>query len=323
MPELRWILAALSALLLAGIWWWGARRSRQAPGNAALRESTPATAASVRAAGSVPDESDPEDSRGHPASRDWGVPPFEPLSIRTADFEPEQIVDLPMTAHAEAVKESFDLGVFEHEVEAHELARMQADEAQSAPWPTAIPGAAASSPGPGASGTGTAPRPHAVPPSAAPGPATSTDTSAQVPNLSEAQRIVTVRVCADGEMRWAGVDLMAALENHGLAHGRYQVFHRKHSDGRTLFCAASLIEPGTFNLANMPHEEYRGLTLFAVLPGPADPLQTFDALIETAVHLAQALDGVVQDSKGIPLSEQRVEALRDEVARFRASLTLP
>ncbi len=42
---------------------------------------------------------------------------------------------------------------------------------------------------------------------------------------------------------------MAALELHGLAFGRYQVFHRKHSDGRSLFCVASLIEPGTFDLA--------------------------------------------------------------------------
>ena len=37
--ELRWILLALSLPLLAGIWWWTARRSRQTPGNAELRES--------------------------------------------------------------------------------------------------------------------------------------------------------------------------------------------------------------------------------------------------------------------------------------------
>src|SRR5271168_3208481 len=40
--ELRWILLGLSLVLLAGIWWWGARRSAQAPGNAQLRETTPA-----------------------------------------------------------------------------------------------------------------------------------------------------------------------------------------------------------------------------------------------------------------------------------------
>ena len=113
---------------------------------------------------------------------------------------------------------------------------------------------------------------------------------------------------------------MTAFENHGLVFGRYQVFHRKHSDGRTLFCAASLIEPGSFDLARMPREQYRGLTLFAVLPGPAEPVQTLDVLIDTAGQLAEDLNGTVQDSKGIPLSIESFRALREDVARFQAFL---
>jgi cell division protein ZipA len=144
----------------------------------------------------------------------------------------------------------------------------------------------------------------------------------QLANASETQRIVSIRVCAAGETRWSGLDLMIALENHGLAYGRYNVFHRKHSDGRTLFCAASLVEPGVFNLAKMPQEEFRGLTLFAVLPGPLEPLQTLDAVIETAGELAATLHGTLQDSHGAPLSMQRAEALREDVARFQALLTM-
>src|SRR5258708_867627 len=118
----------------------------------------------------------------------------------------------------------------------------------------------------------------------------------QLANASETQRIVSVRVCAAGETRWSGLDLMIALENNGLAYGRYNVFHRKHSDGRTLFCAASLVEPGVFNLAKMPQEEFRGLTLFAVLPGPLEPLQTLDAVIETAGEVWAALRGAPPES---------------------------
>ncbi len=66
---------------------------------------------------------------------------------------------------------------------------------------------------------------------------------------------------------------------HGLAYGRYQVFHRRHVDGRSLFCVASLVEPGTFDVARMATEEFRGVTLFAVLPGPVEPLLTFDELL--------------------------------------------
>jgi cell division protein ZipA len=309
--ELRWILAALSALLLAGIWWWGRRRSRQAPGNAELRESTmgvPAgsQAAPGRASEPIEDEQGLTDSRLPSDTRDWGVPPFEPLSIRTADFEQVHIVDLPMTAHVDSIEETLDLGVFEHKIETSKLSTMQADEV--APWPSAATATPAA----------TAAAASAPPASSESAPAT----TPQSANASETQRIVTVRVCAEGESRWAGTDLMAALENHGLAYGRYHVFHRKHTDGRTLFCAASLVEPGTFNIAQMPHEQYRGLTLFAVLPGPAVPLQTLDALIETAGQLAEVLHGTVQDSKGMPLSLQRAAALREEVARFQASLRM-
>jgi cell division protein ZipA len=319
--ELRFILAALSALLLVGIWWWGARRSRQAAGNAELREST-VSSSTVPVRTAVADsEPDPTESRGHEGSRDWGVSPLEPLSIRTAQFESVQLADLSMTARADPLDETLDLGISDHEHAAHrfappppEPAEERVNEGASRDEPMAVRGADA------ASARGAEPVPVPVPVSAAeavPAP------KPQLANASETQRIVSIRVCALGETRWSGLDLMGALENHGLAYGRYNVFHRKHSDGRTLFCAASLVEPGVFNLAKMPQEEFRGLTLFAVLPGPLPPLQTLDAVIETAGELAATLHGTIQDSHGAPLSMQRAEALREDVAHFQALLTLP
>jgi cell division protein ZipA len=287
--ELRWILLALSLVLLAGIWWWGRRRSLQAPGNPALREMSP-TIAPMRSeayADNAPPKAEAEaeeaeaaeaDAEDTPVSRgrDWGVPPFEPLSIRTQDYDRVPILDGPMMVDADLV--------------------------------------------PGRS------------PAVAPIPATgrvptlleSGDRSSAAPvqaaNASEQQKIVTVRVCAAGEARWSGATLLSALELHGLAYGRYQVFHRRHVDGRSLFCVASLIEPGTFDVTRMSSEEFRGITLFAVLPGPVEPLLTIDELLSAARGLAQELAGMVQDSKGMPLSPQRAAALRDDVARFQASL---
>jgi len=289
--ELRWILLALSLVLLAGIWWWGRRRSLQAPGNPALREMSP-TIAPMRSeayADNAPPKAEAEaeeaeaeeaeaDAEDTPVSRgrDWGVPPFEPLSIRTQDYDRVPILDGPMMVDADLVP-----------------ARSPA----VAPIPA----------------TGRVPtllesgdRSSAAP--------------VQAANASEQQKIVTVRVCAAGEARWSGATLLSALELHGLAYGRYQVFHRRHVDGRSLFCVASLIEPGTFDVTRMSSEEFRGITLFAVLPGPVEPLLTIDELLSAARGLAQELAGMVQDSKGMPLSPQRAAALRDDVARFQASL---
>jgi cell division protein ZipA len=300
--ELRWILLGLGLALLAGIWWWTARRSGQAPGNAALREPTPPL--DPRYADSDDDERTPE-----PQSRDWGVPPFEPLNIRTADFERVPVLDGPMLVNADP---------------------------EPAPAPTASPASTTSSTSTTWPGSTTSPISATSPtstlsPSSTTRPASTLGSATDngdrfataapaTPNGAEQQRIVTIRVCTVGEARWSGVQLMAALELHGLAFGRYQVFHRKHVDGRSLFCVASLIEPGTFDLAAMPEQEFRGVTLFAVLPGPVEPLETMDELFGTARGLAEELSGMLQDGKGMPLSPQRAAALREDVARFQASL---
>ena len=130
---------------------------------------------------------------------------------------------------------------------------------------------------------------------------------------------MTLRVSAPPDAPWSGTDLLAALGNLGLAYGRYKVFHRKH-EGQTLFCAASLVEPGTFDMTRMPDEVFRGLTLFAVLPGPAEAVDTFDLLIATAAALADELQGTVHDSQGALLSASRADALREDIARFQAAL---
>ena len=255
--ELRWILLALGLPLLAGIWWWTARRSNQIPGNAELRESS---------LGKSPEMQPAPDVRPQPESRDWGVSPLEPLSVRTAEFDEVPVLDGPMMVHAD-------------------------------PVPTMQPRAQ-------------------EPPASTPAPGD----PAPVPDAADLQRIVTIRVCAVGEARWSGARLMTALETHGLAFGRYQVFHRKHPDGRSLFCVASLIEPGTFDVAEMADQEFRGITLFAVLPGPMQPLETMDELLGTAQGLAKELSGMVQDGKGMPMSPQRAAALREDTARFQAML---
>jgi cell division protein ZipA len=291
LAELRWILLGLSVPLLAFIWWWTARRAGRTPGNAELREATPAVDPRRNEPGS-------DSTRPAPNPRDWGVSPFEPLNIRTAEFDRVPGLDRPMMVHADP----------------------EPVASAEPPNPMAVDPPADSAPSEPA-----APSPPRAAPISITGPvAENSDRfaspAAHAPNVAELQRIVTIRVSAPGESRWSGPQLMAAFELHGLAFGRYQVFHRKHVDGRSLFCVASLIEPGTFDVAAMAEQEFRGVTLFAVLPGPIAPLETVDELLRTARGLAEELSGMIQDAKGMPLSPQRAAALREDVARFQAAL---
>ena len=272
-------------MALGAIWWWSARRSAQSPGNPELRDSAvppPAFAPTIAESAGI-------DKRSHVGgNREWGVPPLEPLDIRTAEFEPVPLLDdEPMLTQADPLDVTID---------------MEEPDRERLPEPAPPPQLPTEPPPPVADNSDRL--------AAAPGP-----------NSSEAQKIITVRVCGVGDARWPGSALMAALELNGLAYGRYQVYHRNHSDGRSIFCVASLVEPGTFDLQRMPAEEYRGVTLFAVLPGPLEPLHTVDALMGAARDLARELSGTVQDAKGVPFSPQRIAVLREEVARFQAQLS--
>lgn len=275
--------------MIAAIWWWSTRRSgrAQAPGNAELRESTVVPLQSFPGSdGRERDHRESRESPDHPEPAEFHerrIAPLEPLSIRTGEFDRVPVLDLPMM-------------VEEPTVPAEDL---QPVVAQSPPPRAAPP---PPSPAPNAS---PGDRPAPEPPPA---------------NVSEQQKIITVRVCAVGDSRWPGKSLIAALEGQGLAYGRYQVYHRRHADGRSIFFVASLIEPGTFDPARMVEEEYRGVSMFAVLPGPLEPLQAIDALLATARELARELTGTVQDAKGMPFSPQRVAALREDVARFQSVL---
>ena len=309
MAELRWILSGLGILALGAIWWWTARRSAQAPGSPELRDSGTAPPPGF---GPAAAESTSAEKRPHVGgTRDWGVPPLEPLDIRTADFEPVPLLDdEPMMTQADPLDLTIDIDATGSEPRG-EITPQEPPAAQE-PQPAKEPPAAQLTP----PGRGVPPR--SMP---APNPENSDHLGAAAPpgpNASETQKIITVRVCGVGHSHWSGAALMAALELHGLAYGRYQVYHRKHSDGRSIFCVASLVEPGTFDLQRMAEEEYRGVTLFAVLPGPLEPLRTVDALMAAARDLARELSGTVQDAKGVPFSPQRVAALREEVARFQA-----
>ena len=309
MPEFRWILLGLGLLLIVGIWWWGARRSAQAPGDAELRETT--VKDPLRAEPAAPDLGAPMEVHG------WDKSPFEPISIKTSDFEHVAFLDEPMMV---------DLGTPRNEPQLPDDADTVPNTDTGPVLPPVLTKVVPTPMNP-AIGSAEPAESSSVPAAPAAPSVDSSDTSDRIaaaaprkPNSSEKQKIVTMRVCAPPDTRWPGSALLAAFEAHGLAYGRYQVFHRRHLDGRSLFSVASLVEPGTFDVAQMPAQEFKGVTLFAVLPGPVEPLLTLDEMLAAARGLAGALPGIVQDSKGVELSVQKMAALREDIVQFQATL---
>jgi cell division protein ZipA len=136
-----------------------------------------------------------------------------------------------------------------------------------------------------------------------------------MPRRTERRKILSLRLTV-APQRLEGARLLEMLESELLEHGRYAVFHRRHGDGSSIFSVASMVEPGTFDVEKMGETLYPGVTLFAQLPGPVPGMHALNEMVACARRLQQALGGVLQDDRGVPLTVHRIERMRQEVREF-------
>jgi len=148
------------------------------------------------------------------------------------------------------------------------------------------------------------------------------DSSGEQPALDGPQKIVTVRIVAREKKSFPGDELILSMRGIGLRHGKFGIFHRYDGsdESKTIFSAASLVEPGSFDLQNIKGQEIPGISLFMVLPGPIDSVEAFDLMLAAARALTQSLDGELLDESGSTLSIQRERYLREEIIQFQHSI---
>jgi cell division protein ZipA len=140
---------------------------------------------------------------------------------------------------------------------------------------------------------------------------------APVPLLPE--KIVTIRILSRAGTPFRAEDLVLALREAGLRHGRFGIFHAPVSDtdDTPIFSVASLTEPGSFDLTRVHTDVYQGVSLFLGLPGPVEGVTAFEAMVNAARAVAKRLDGNLVDEHGSTLSVQRERYLREEVIQFQ------
>ncbi len=142
------------------------------------------------------------------------------------------------------------------------------------------------------------------------------ETSDQTP-----QKIVTLRLVARNNDAFRGDELILNLRGIGMRSGKFGIYHRcdGNDESRIIFSAASLVEPGSFDLVNIKEQEIPGISLFIVLPGPIDGAEGFDMMIAAARTLAQSLDAELLDESGSTLSIQRERYMREDIIQFQHS----
>ena len=147
------------------------------------------------------------------------------------------------------------------------------------------------------------------------------DAVTALPDDSAPQKIVTVRIVAREKKSFQGDELVLSMRGIGLRHGKFGIFHRYdgNDESRTVFSAASLVEPGSFDLQNIKGQKIPGISLFLVLPGPIECVEAFDLMLAAARALTQSLNGELLDESGSTLSIQRERYLREEIIQFQHS----
>jgi len=135
------------------------------------------------------------------------------------------------------------------------------------------------------------------------------------------QKIVTLRLVARNRGSFRGDELVLSMRGIGLRRGKFGIFHRFDGDDESdvIFSAASLVEPGHFDIENIKEQEFPGISLFLVLPGPIEGVDAFDLMIAAARTLATSLDGELVDESGSTLSIQRERYMREEIVQFEHS----
>ena len=141
------------------------------------------------------------------------------------------------------------------------------------------------------------------------------------PAKSVPQKIVTLRIVARDGGSFQGDELILTMRGIGLRHGKFGIYHRYDGadEDRTIFSAASLVEPGSFDIDNIKEQKIPGISLFMILPGPLDGVEAFDLMIAAAHALGSALNGELLDETGSTLSIQRERYMREEIIQYQTS----
>jgi cell division protein ZipA len=127
------------------------------------------------------------------------------------------------------------------------------------------------------------------------------------------ERVISLRIVDARGAALSGRNVRMAIEGAGMRHGPQQIYHRITDDGAVLASAANLVRPGSLDPQQMDAQEFRGLNLFCILPGPLPAEQMLEELVMLARGLAARVSAIVQDDQGAVLDAEHLTQLRRSV----------
>ncbi len=132
-------------------------------------------------------------------------------------------------------------------------------------------------------------------------------------------KIVSLFVAARAGEVLRGEDIVVAAEKTGLVFGHMNVFHRLvegHPERGPIFSMASIMKPGSFDMATIRQLETPAIAFFLTLPAPLTALDSWEKMLPTVQRMAELLDAVVLDDSRNALGRQRIAHIRDDLRAY-------
>lgn len=129
----------------------------------------------------------------------------------------------------------------------------------------------------------------------------------------EPYNIIAVNVIAKSQLGFSGKALLAAMSANKLKYGSKKMYHYyadEHTEENRFYSAASMVEPGTFDMQNIALKTYPGIMLFMLVKKVSTPIVAFEAMLNAAYDIAGRLNAIVCDIHNEPLSESKIDQLR-------------
>ena len=131
--------------------------------------------------------------------------------------------------------------------------------------------------------------------------------------------IISLLVAAPPGRKLLGGDIVVAAEKTGLIYGDLNIFHRL-IEGRVdrgpIFSMASVLKPGSFDMAHIREMQTPALTFFLTLPGPLTALDAWEKMLPTVQRMAELLDAIVLDDQRNALGRQTIAQIRDRLRAY-------
>lgn len=130
-------------------------------------------------------------------------------------------------------------------------------------------------------------------------------------------KIVSLFLLARDNHMINGAELLKATVSTGMEFGDMNIFHRVPEGGeQPVFSLANAAKPGQFERDEWNTFETAGVVLFMTLPGPAQALDAWDAMLATARRMAEILHAELLDGERSPFTRQREAQIREEMREY-------